>query len=105
MALKLPFGPSNPPRLVVRTLVATSAAIALVLVAVFVVLSMDASRRVEGAAVDTLDASERIFAELERHRQEESLIKLNALAEHPGLIAGIAGFKAADAADAATLPH
>src|SRR5690606_39824792 len=96
MALKLPFGPSNPPRLVVRTLVATSAAIALVLVTVFVVLSMDASRRIEAAAVDTLDASERIFAELERRRQEESLIKLNALAEHPGLIAAVSSYRPGD---------
>ncbi|HEX7086122.1 MAG TPA: hypothetical protein VF198_07135, partial [Vicinamibacterales bacterium] len=103
MALKLPFGRSNPPRLVVRTLIATSAAIALVLVVVFVVLSMEASRRVEGAAIDTLDATERIFAEIERHRQEESLIKLNALAEHPGLTAAIAGFRATDAADRAAL--
>ena len=44
--VKLTFGgPRNPPRLVVRTLVATSVAIGIVLVAVFVVLSMDAQRR------------------------------------------------------------
>jgi putative nucleotidyltransferase with HDIG domain len=96
IVLKLPLGPSNPPRLVVRTLVATSAAIALVLVTVFVVLSMDASRRIEAAAVDTLDASERIFGELERRRQEESLIKLNALAEHPGLVAAVAAYRPDD---------
>jgi len=101
MVVKLPFRPKRPPRLVFRTLVATSAAIALVLIAVFVVLSMDASRRAQAAAVDTLDASERIFAELERHRQEESLLKLTALAEHPGLAAAITSFRANDAASRA----
>ena len=44
--MKLTLGPRNPPRLAVRTLVATSVAIGLVLVAVFVVLSMDAQRRI-----------------------------------------------------------
>ncbi len=80
-------GPRNPPRLAVRTLVATSVAIGLVLVAVFVVLSMDAQRRITGTAFDTLDSAQRIFGELEQQRQQDVLLKLNALAENPGLTA------------------
>ena len=75
----------RPPKLVVRTLVATSSAIGLVLVAVFVVLSMDARNRIAGTAGESLDVAERAFADLDQHRQQETLIKLNALAENRGL--------------------
>jgi putative nucleotidyltransferase with HDIG domain len=92
--VKLSLLSRHPPRLVVRTLVTTSAAIGLVLVAVFVVLSMDARARISGAAFDNLDAAERISTELEQHRQQETLIKLNALAENPGLAAALAGHRA-----------
>jgi len=70
----------RPPRLVVRTLVATSAAIGLVLVAVFVVLSMDARNRIAGTTAENLDTAQRAFADLEQRRQQEVLIRLNAMA-------------------------
>ncbi len=94
--VKFTLGPKHPPRLVVRTLVATSAAIGVVLVAVFVVLSMDARSRIEQAALDNLEAAQRIFTELEQHRQQESLVKLNALAENPGLSAAVAAYRPDD---------
>ncbi len=73
------MGPRTPPRLAVRTLVATSGAIGIVLVAVFVVLSMDAQRRIRATAFDTLDASQRSFGEFEQIRQQDTLVTLNAL--------------------------
>lgn len=86
-------GPRNPPRLVVRTLVATSVAIGIVLVAVFVVLSMDAQRRLTETSLDTLESAQRVFDTLEQERQQDVLVRLNALAENPGLTAAIAGFR------------
>ena len=91
--MKLTLGPKHPPRLVIRTLVATSAAIGVVLVAVFVVLTMDARSRIEQAAVDNLDAAQRIFVEIEQHRHQESLVRLNALAENPGLAAAVTEYR------------
>jgi len=101
--VKVFSGPRNPPRLAVRTLVATSVAIGLVLVAVFVVLSMDAQRRITGTTFDTLDSAQRIFGELEQQRQQDVLVKLNALAENPGLTTAVAVYRGADGA-AATVP-
>jgi putative nucleotidyltransferase with HDIG domain len=73
--------------------VATSAAIGLVLVAVFVVLSMDARSRIAGTAVENLDAAQRAFADLEQHRQQEILVRLNAIAENRSLAQAIAGYR------------
>ena len=83
----------RPPKLVVRTLVATSSAIGLVLVAVFVVLSMDARNRIAGTTGESLDVAERAFADLDQHRQQETLIKLNALAENRGLGDALARYR------------
>lgn len=101
--MKLSLGPRNPPRLAVRTLVATSVAIGLVLVAVFVVLSMDAQRRLTGTAFDTLDSAQHIFSALEQQRQQDVLVKLNALAENPGLTAAVAAYRGGDGAGATAL--
>ena len=90
--MKLTLGPRHPPRLAVRTLVATSVAIGLVLVSVFVALSMDAQRRLTAAAVDTLESAQRVFGDLEQQRQQDMLIKLNALAENPGLAAAVEAY-------------
>jgi putative nucleotidyltransferase with HDIG domain len=75
--------------------VTTSTAIGLVLVAVFVVLSMDARNRVMGTAIENLDAAQRIFAEFEQRRQQDALIKLNALAENRSLAVAVAGYRRA----------
>ena len=91
--MKLTLSPGHPPRLVVRTLVATVAAIGLVLVAVFVVLSMDTRARLASAAIDNLEAAQRIFSEIEQHRQQESLVRLNAVAENRTLTAPIASYR------------
>ncbi len=83
----------RPPKLVVRTLVATSFAIGLVLVAVFVVLSMDARNRIAGTAGESLDVAERAFTDLDLHRQQETLIKLTALAENRALGDALARYR------------
>ena len=83
----------RPPRLVVRTLVATSAAIGLVLVAVFVVLSMDARNRIAGTAGENLDTAQRAFADLEQRRQQEALIRLNALGREPSLAQALSAYR------------
>jgi putative nucleotidyltransferase with HDIG domain len=84
----------RPPKLVVRTLVATSAAIGLVLVAVFVVLSMDARSRIAGTAGESLDVAERAFADLDQHRQQETLIKLTAVSENHALGEALSRYRA-----------
>jgi putative nucleotidyltransferase with HDIG domain len=83
----------RPPRLVVRTLVATSAAIGLVLVAVFVVLSMDARSRIAGTAAENLDGAQRAFGDLEQRRQQEILIRLNAMAENRSLAQALTAYR------------
>jgi putative nucleotidyltransferase with HDIG domain len=93
--------PRRPPRLVVRTLVTTSAAIGLVLIAVFVVLSMDARNRAVGTATENLDAAQRVFAEFEEHRQQERLIKLNVLAENRSLASAVAQYRRSSGASGA----
>lgn len=82
---------------------ATSLAMGVVLVAVFVVLSMDAQRRMTDTAVDTLESSQRIFAELEQQRQQDVLVKLNALSENPGLTAALRAVRASDREESAGL--
>src|SRR5262245_61306131 len=57
------------------------------------VLSMDATNRSVGTAVENLDAAQRVFAEFEQHRQQETLIKLNALAENRSLATAIASIR------------
>jgi putative nucleotidyltransferase with HDIG domain len=73
--------------------VATSAAIGLVLVAVFVVLSVDARNRIAGTAVENLDTAQRAFADLEQRRQQELLIRLNAMAENRSLAQALSAYR------------
>ena len=77
------------PTLLVRTLVATFSAIALVLAAVFVTLLMDTERRVTRAVAANLDAGGRAFATLERRRQAELIQQAATLAESPTLKAAV----------------
>jgi putative nucleotidyltransferase with HDIG domain len=102
--VKLTYGGSrNPPRLVVRTLVATSVAIGVVLVSVFFVLSMDAQRRLTDTALDTLESAQRTYDTLEQKRQQQILVELNTLAENPGLTAAIAAYRPTAPAQGQTL--
>jgi putative nucleotidyltransferase with HDIG domain len=73
--------------------VATSAAIGLVLVAVFVVLSMDARSRIAGTAAENLDNAQRAFGDLEQRRQQELLIRLNAMVENRSLAQALTAYR------------
>jgi putative nucleotidyltransferase with HDIG domain len=85
----------------VRTLITTSVAIGVVLIAVFVVLSMDARNRAMGTAIENLDAAQRVFAEFEQHRQQETLIKLNVLAENRSLARAVTDYRRSTGVSAA----
>ncbi len=94
-------------RLVVRTLVATFGAIALVLGAVFVTVTVDTRARVTRSVADNLEAGQRAFATVERRRQGDTIAQAAALAESPTLKAALDTYQAelrfASAPVAATL--
>jgi hypothetical protein len=71
----------RPPRLVVRTLVATFGAIAAVLGATFLTLIVETRARVAGEVAVNLDVSQHAFADLERQRQGEAHLQAAAFAE------------------------
>ena len=77
-----------------RTMVATFGAIALVLGAVFVTVTMDTRTRVTRRVTDTLEAGQRAFATVERRRQEETISQAAALAESPTLKAALDTYQA-----------
>ena len=79
----------EPPRLLVRTLFATFGAMVLLLAAVFLTLTIDTRARVTRDVATNLDASQRVFAALERRRQEEVRLQMSALAENPTLKAAL----------------
>ncbi len=79
----------DPPRLIVRTLGATFLTVAAVLAAIFLVLTFETRDRVRRAVADNLDAGQRIFATLERRRQQEMRVQVATLAENPTLKAAI----------------
>jgi putative nucleotidyltransferase with HDIG domain len=79
----------DPPRLLVRTLLATFGAIVVLLGAVFVTLTLETRARVSRDVATNLDASQRSFATLERRRQAETRIQLEALGESPTLKAAL----------------
>jgi putative nucleotidyltransferase with HDIG domain len=81
--------PAPSPRLLVRALVATFAAIVAVLAAVFVTLLMDSQARVTRAVVANLDAGRRAFSTLERRRQNDLILQAATLAESPTLKAAL----------------
>jgi putative nucleotidyltransferase with HDIG domain len=102
-----PPGGRRPPRLVVRTLVATFGAIGLVLTATFLILAVETRARVTREVAANLDASQRAFADLERRRQVEERLHAAALAESPTLKAALDTYQSEqhrpDAGDSAEL--
>jgi putative nucleotidyltransferase with HDIG domain len=86
------FGPPPvpvPPRLATRTLAATFATVALVLLALFVALIVDARERVRDSVAERLAAGQRIFSTLDARRQEELQALVAILAESPTLKAAL----------------
>jgi len=83
------FGPQRPPRLVVRTLIATFCAIAVVLGAAFFTLTIETRLRVKAEVAANLDASQRAFAMLESRRQQEAQLQAQNFADSPTLKASL----------------
>ena len=64
--------PPEPPRLVTRALIASFLTVAVILGAVFVLLSLDIrGQRVRQSAADNLDAAQRVFAQVEARLEQE----------------------------------
>jgi putative nucleotidyltransferase with HDIG domain len=80
---------SGPPRLVVRTMAVTFVTVALILFAVFIVLTVDARDRARAAEIDKLQVSERVFTALEARRQQDQLAAMATLTENPTLKAAL----------------
>jgi putative nucleotidyltransferase with HDIG domain len=79
----------QPPRLVARALVASFLTVALILIAVFVMISFDVRQRVRQAVADNLDAGQQLFARVERQRQQDLIATVSTLAESPTLKASL----------------
>ena len=79
----------RPPRLVVRTLLATFGAIVAVLSVTFLTLVVETRARVTRDVAAHLDASQHVFADIERRRQAEARLQAESLAESPMLKAAL----------------
>jgi putative nucleotidyltransferase with HDIG domain len=84
----------RPPRLVVRTLVATFGGIAVLLSVTFLTLIVETRNRVTRDVAANLDASQLVFADMEGRRQKEELLQAALLAESPTLKAALDTYQA-----------
>ncbi|MBA3269362.1 MAG: hypothetical protein H0T71_02545 [Acidobacteria bacterium] len=80
---------TQPPRLVARALVASFRTVALILTAVFALITIDVRQRVRRAVADNLEAGQRVFAIVERRLQQGSMATVATLAENPTLKAAL----------------
>jgi putative nucleotidyltransferase with HDIG domain len=81
--------PRRTPRLLVKTLAVTFATVALLLVAVFVVVTFIVRDQVRQAVSSNLESSQRVFGAIEARRQRELSEQVAALAESPRLKAAV----------------
>ena len=79
----------SPPRLVVRTSVATLATVAVLLSAVFVFVTLDVRERVRAEVTDKLEARLRVLSALEDRRGDELASQVAMLAENSTLKAAL----------------
>ena len=80
---------NTPPRLVARTLMVTFVTVAVILAAVFIVITLDMRDRVRAAETDKLRVSENVFTALETKRQQDQVAAIATLAENPTLKAAL----------------
>jgi putative nucleotidyltransferase with HDIG domain len=81
--------PPQPPRLVTRALVASFLTVAVILGAVFVLVTFEVRQRVRSSAAENLDAAQRVFAQVESSREQDMLATVTSLAENPTLKAAL----------------
>jgi putative nucleotidyltransferase with HDIG domain len=77
------------PRLVERALLASILTVAVLLITVFVMLSIDVRRRVRENVTDNLEAAHQLFAEVESRREQDMVAMVSTLAESPTLKAAL----------------
>jgi putative nucleotidyltransferase with HDIG domain len=82
-------GRRPPPRLLSRTLTVTFATVALILGAVFLVLTLDLRRRARNEVADGLEGSRRAVEVVDMRRAAELDVLARALAENPTLAAAL----------------
>lgn len=82
------------PRLVTRVLAMSFTTAAIVLAAVFVLVSLDARARVRREVADKVDRSQRLFTQVEEQRQHDLFAMASTLAENPTLKAALDTFQA-----------
>lgn len=84
----------SPPRLVVRTTIATFAVVAFVLSSVLMVAAINGREFVRGTVSDKLAAGQRMLSALEQRRARELRAQVATLAENPTLKAAIDTYRA-----------
>ena len=84
----------TPPRLVVRTSIATFAVVAFVLSSVLIALGLNLRESVRNSVVDKLAAGQRMLSALEQRRARELNAQVATLAENPTLKAAIDTYRA-----------
>ena len=91
----------RPPRLVVRALVASFGTVAVILVAVFALISLDVRQRVRQSVIANLDAGQQAAARIQLERQRDLQTTISLLAESPTLKAALDTWQAEGQAGAA----
>ena len=79
----------DPPKLVTRAVIASFFTVAVVLVAVFVLITVEVRTRVREAVADNLAAAQQVFTRVEQRRQQEVRATVATLAENPTLKAAL----------------
>jgi putative nucleotidyltransferase with HDIG domain len=84
-----PFRRGRPPRLVVRTTLATFAVVAFVISAMLLLIAVQGRSYVRGTVLDKLAAGQRMLSALEQRQSRELQAQVAMLAENPTLKAAI----------------
>jgi putative nucleotidyltransferase with HDIG domain len=79
----------TPPRLVTRALVASFLTVALILAAVFVLVTLDVRVRMRDTVRANLDAAQQVFARVEARLDRERLATVSTVVENPTLKAAL----------------
>jgi putative nucleotidyltransferase with HDIG domain len=81
--------PRQPPRLIARALIASFFTVALILIGVFVLISLDVRKRVRQSVEQNLNAAQQLFAQVESRRDQDMRAAVSTLAESPTLKATV----------------
>jgi putative nucleotidyltransferase with HDIG domain len=91
-----PRARTSPPRLIVRTTIATFTMVACLMASVFVVLLVDARQRVRDSVATQLAAGQRVFSTFDQRRRAELQSQIALLADSPTLKAALDTFAATE---------